>query len=185
MEDDPRVGPHFDEFWSSPVSSSIHTLLFEQNSDQWPCEIILLSSVLLPYQKCKPTSMPGLYYTFGTVQSGLCYIINRKTCEWMIEQFDNGQLYGHLDLRLAERTRQWLARPLLFHHRANLSNTMKWISLDIVFRQLYYSKWGNIFAERWYYNGWMRRFLIFCLVLLVVTIVALTITMTILYTLNT
>lgn len=155
MEDDPRVGVNFEWFWTSPASESLYTLLFEMNSDKWPCEVVLLGSCLWPKTRVSPTEMKGLYHTFQKTHTCLCYIINQRACRQMLLADEANKLPAHIDVALPRMTRQWLVRPLLFHHKANKSNINSLVADLNLFRRFYHTEKGNVFAENFYYNGWM------------------------------
>lgn len=156
LEDDPLPSPNFDAFWTSPVSESIHKLLYDTEPGDWPCDSIVLGSPLWFWNHCEPTYKQGLYYTFSGCHSGMCYIINRKSCQEMVRQYEHGNLSGHIDMQLSQRTRQWLARPLLFHCQDNVSNN-NLTRFEKFMRIMYFGQKGNAVLENHFFEGRLFR----------------------------
>lgn len=182
MEDDPRKGQHFDAFWTSKASESLYKLLFETDSNDWPCEVILLGSGFFLETRCCPCKdLKGLYYTYNGNHSALCYIISQRACKEMIHAYEAGEMTGrllsHIDRTLCAKTRQLLVKPILFQHQNNESTIFSVGQIPIgqidPHRMLFFSKRGNRFSENWYYNNVLyTMFLIFRYLVLLAMIYA-------------
>ena len=112
------------------ATQNIHTGSFQKllrcirSPNIWQfCDIILLAAVFFPHQNCSSVSIPTLadifVQTHNHIHGASCYIISRRACERVWKEYMQNDLAKlPIDSYYTATFRQWMFRPLLFHHGA-------------------------------------------------------------------
>jgi GR25 family glycosyltransferase involved in LPS biosynthesis len=130
--------------------------------DNHKFDVLYLGAFITPLQKCSKYKSKNIYRT-NYVHGTTCYVINRKTCEKLINKKDREKA---IDIELSKLNNVFMISPLIFHRSNNIKSTIN-TNYDKI-RNFYFNPIIYNWIEKLFFKGILYQTTILLLTLFVI-----------------